>query len=172
MSNLQTVQVETFLSWAVKHECIDVLDAAFRKKESDALISTELAALQGDYGEVHFEDLVSLIFSEKKRLQRGDHRWSKVKRTFRRAVGESIDRLDLLERGIATAFERNRVFPQLTPKMLVELVVSAEVENYYVRHVLIDMHTCRTKHIFCSPISTLAMTVCTFYLLTERPANH
>lgn len=140
LSECQVVPFEQFLEWTVKHQCIDSLDAESQRKESEAYMAAELRTLQGEFGDIYFEDLAKLLFSEEKRIiqvQRGgqDNRGTKVSQKLNRAVAESIDRLDLLKRGIKNAFDRNTAFPALTPMMLRELVSSAQVEHYYVSQV-------------------------------------
>lgn len=150
------VTVEQFISWCVKNECMDKLMAEAAQEESQVRVTSELKDMAGEFGEIFFEDLAKLMWSEQRALATGKAKtkMSKGLKKLQKGVSEMVDRLDLLERGIIDAFERNESFPGLTSFMLRELVPevslislsflsvlshcshssqveSAEVENYY-----------------------------------------
>ena len=133
---------DQFIIWATRHVCFTLKYGEppetdqQRRARQGAEMSKELENLTGEYGDIHFLDLVGVL--SKKRTSGGEKeltpqqkRKAKLKATMRKAVKSSLECSELVKKGIEFSTKSNDGFPNLNEDSLRMMVRMCTKEEYF-----------------------------------------
>ena len=132
------LDIDQFLTWAVRRECIDALSASARQEMTRQWMAGELDSLAGEYGDIFFEDLASVVVQGLRREHLVGQQSSQaaprkhlLKSKLSKAAREFDQRLGLLRSAIAGCMTRTGSFPELTDEVTRSLIHYAETEVFF-----------------------------------------
>ena len=132
--------VHQFILWVCRKECIDKSTAITEEAAIVAKAQEELESCMTDFGDIYFEDLAKVVFTQAKRKpnagsdDKPGHAMATTTSSmskWRHAAKEASVRLTTLTDGIQLALERHEAFPALKQETIRQLVLQAETDIYY-----------------------------------------
>ena len=128
----QGMTFEQFVLWAVAYACVASTEEeseADRTARQNAIMSKELSNMAGEYGDVHFQDLASVLGRGAKG---GDASGgTELQRRFKGWARSVIEMCQLIKRGIENSTVRNDSFPRLPDAILRKVMPMCVKEEYF-----------------------------------------
>eukprot|EP01043_Picozoa_sp_COSAG02_P026136 COSAG02_NODE_1496_length_12308_cov_6.264313_6_plen_1564_part_00 len=134
------IDFDRFIIWAVRYSCVNLkfgeppeTDAQRRARQC-AEMSKELENLAGEYGDIHFMDLVTVVSRKRATspgLSGGDGKKSKWKMAMKKATGSVLECSELVKKGIEFSTKQNDSFPNLNDESLRAMVRMCTKEEYF-----------------------------------------
>lgn len=123
-----------FLLWVCRHECKEVNDEE-QAQAALAVATEQLEHRMGDYGDIYFEDLATVMFtslhSSKAAVAVTARGKGKLALAARHGLEEAIGRVETLRQGIHNAIEMRDSFPVLPDEIVRKLVTACQPTLYF-----------------------------------------
>lgn len=120
---------EEWVIWAAKEAVVASMETAEDKEARRlAIMSKELQNMEGEYGDVHFQDLTDVLMKGK---GGGSQHESDVKRKFKAVVRTVTELSELMRHAVSNSITRNDSFPQLPDETLRRMVQMVAKEEYF-----------------------------------------
>lgn len=134
------IDFDRFIIWAVRYSCVNLKFGeppetdAQRHARQCAEMSKELENLAGEYGDIHFMDLVTVVSRKRATspdLSGGDGKKSKWKMAMKRATTSVLECSELVKKGIEFSTKQNDSFPNFNDEALRAMVRMCTKEEYF-----------------------------------------
>lgn len=130
------LEVDQFLAWAVRRVCIDALSSSAREEMYNQWMAGELDEVAGEYGDIFFEDLATVIVKSLREAYIGEQRAAKglkyrFKKRVIKAAQEFAERFDLLTVAVQRTSDRTGTFPDMGEVLIRALITNVETEIYF-----------------------------------------
>jgi hypothetical protein len=141
-SAVTELDFDRFIIWATRHVCFTLKHGEppetdmQRRARQGAEMSKELENLAGEYGDIHFVDLMGVLTKKRssfgeKELSPMEKRRARIKAKMKKAVKSSLECSELVKKGIEFSTKQNDGFPNLTENGLRMMVRMCVKEEYF-----------------------------------------